>query len=82
MILLPLYLQDVRGLDALQTGLLVMPGGLVMGLLGPSVGRWFDRYGSRPLVVPGAVGIVVALAVLTTVGHATRSSWCWSPTCC
>src|SRR6185436_10881316 len=59
MILLPLYLQDVRGLDALQTGLLVMPGGLVMGLMGPSVGRWFDRYGSRPLVVPGAVGIVV-----------------------
>ena len=71
MILLPLYLQDVRGLDALQTGLLVMPGGLLMGLMGPSVGRWFDRYGSRPLVVPGAFGIVVALAVLTTVGHAT-----------
>lgn len=74
MILLPLYLQDVRGLDALQTGLLVMPGGLVMGLLGPSVGRWFDRYGSRPLVVPGAVGIVVALGTLTTVDR-TTSVW-------
>src|SRR4051794_29529447 len=60
MILLPLYLQDVRGLNALQTGLLVMPGGLVMGLMGPSVGRWFDRWGSRPLVVPGSLGIVVA----------------------
>ena len=67
MILLPLYLQDVRGLTALQTGLLVMPGGLAMGLLGPSVGRWFDRLGSRPLVIPGSAGIVVALAVLTTV---------------
>jgi MFS transporter, DHA2 family, lincomycin resistance protein len=74
MILLPLYLQDVRGLDALQTGLLVMPGGLVMGLMGPSVGRWFDRYGSRPLVVPGAVGIVVALGTLTTVDRST-SVW-------
>jgi DHA2 family lincomycin resistance protein-like MFS transporter len=71
MILLPLYLQDVRGLDVLQTGLLVMPGGLVMGLMGPSVGRWFDRYGSRPLVVPGAVGIIVALGILTTVGRTT-----------
>ena len=39
MILLPLYLQNVRGLSPLQTGLLVMPGGLAMGLLGPSVGR-------------------------------------------
>ncbi len=38
MILLPLYLQEVRGLSPLQTGLLVMPGGLAMGLLGPRVG--------------------------------------------
>ncbi|NUR06633.1 MAG: multidrug efflux MFS transporter [Nocardioidaceae bacterium] len=71
MILLPLYLQDVRGLNALQTGLLVMPGGLVMGVMGPSVGRWFDRLGSRPLVIPGSVGIVTALALLTTVGRTT-----------
>ncbi|MCW2757170.1 MAG: family efflux transporter permease subunit [Nocardioidaceae bacterium] len=67
MILLPLYLQDVRGLTALQTGLLVAPGGIAMGLLGPKVGRVFDRYGSRPLVVPGAVGIAVALGLFTQV---------------
>jgi DHA2 family lincomycin resistance protein-like MFS transporter len=67
MILLPLYLQDVRGLSALQTGLLVMPGGLLMGLMGPSVGRWFDRFGGRRLVIPGALGIVVALGLLSTV---------------
>ncbi|MEP6814767.1 MAG: MDR family MFS transporter [Marmoricola sp.] len=74
MILLPLYLQDVRRLDVLQTGLLVMPGGIAMGLLGPAVGRAFDRYGSRPLVVPGAAGIVAALAMLTRVGLDT-SVW-------
>ncbi len=74
MILLPLYLQEVRGLNALQTGLLVMPGGLVMGLMGPRVGRLFDRYGGRPLVIPGAVGIVAALALLTTVSM-TTSVW-------
>ena len=39
MILLPLYLQDLRGLSPLQTGLLVAPGGLAMGLLGPRVGK-------------------------------------------
>jgi DHA2 family lincomycin resistance protein-like MFS transporter len=71
MILLPLYLQDVLGLSALETGLLVMPGGVVMGLLGPSVGRWFDRLGARPLVVPGSVGIVLALGALTTVTSST-----------
>ena len=44
MILLPLYLQNVRGLSPLETGLLVMPGGLAMGLLGPR-----GRRGLRPL---------------------------------
>jgi DHA2 family lincomycin resistance protein-like MFS transporter len=67
MILLPLYLQNLRGLSPLQTGLLVMPGGLAMGLLGPVSGRVFDRFGGRPLVVPGAIGIVVALAGFTQV---------------
>ena len=71
MILLPLYLQDVRGLSALQTGLLVMPGGLAMGLLGPTVGRVFDRVGGRPLVIPGSLGIAAALGLLTQVGPAT-----------
>lgn len=71
MILLPLYLQDLRGLSPLETGLLVMPGGLAMGLLGPKVGQIFDRFGSRPLVVPGSIGITVSLAVLTQVSLTT-----------
>ncbi|MEV4839693.1 MDR family MFS transporter [Nonomuraea sp. NPDC049486] len=67
MILLPLYLQSVRGLSALETGLLVMPGGLAMGLLGPAVGRLFDKYGGRVLVIPGAIGIMLTLAGFTQV---------------
>ncbi|MFB9890145.1 MDR family MFS transporter [Planobispora takensis] len=67
MILLPLYLQTLRGLSTLETGLLVMPGGLAMGLLGPTVGRLFDRFGGRVLVIPGAVGITLALAGFTQV---------------
>ncbi|MQA11680.1 MAG: DHA2 family efflux MFS transporter permease subunit [Pseudonocardiaceae bacterium] len=67
MILLPLYLQSLRGLSPLQTGLLVMPGGLAMGLLGPTAGRVFDRFGSRPVVLPGSIGIFLALAGLTQV---------------
>ncbi|WP_244246882.1 MDR family MFS transporter [Nocardioides euryhalodurans] len=71
MILLPLYLQELRGLSPLQTGLLVAPGGIAMGLLGPRVGRVFDRVGARPLVVPGAIGVVAGLAVLSRVGETT-----------
>ncbi|GGK95840.1 MDR family MFS transporter [Deinococcus radiotolerans] len=64
-ILLPLYLQNLRGLSTLQTGLLLLPGGLVMGLLAPPVGRLYDRVGPRPLALPGALlmtGVLFALA--------------------
>lgn len=71
MILLPLYLQNLRGLSELQTGLLVMPGGLLMGLLGPQVGKLYDRFGSRPLVVPGSVGMAALLFALSRVGTET-----------
>lgn len=71
MILLPLYLQRVRGLGPLDTGFVVMPGGLAMGLLGPTVGKAFDRFGSRPLVLPGAIGTVVALAGFTQLSLTT-----------
>lgn len=71
MILLPLYLQDLRGLSPLQTGLLVAPGGLAMGLLGPRVGRAFDRFGARPLVTPGAALVVAGLGLLSRVDETT-----------
>ena len=71
MILLQLYLQTVRGMTPLATGLLVAPGGLAMGLLGPRVGRVYDERGSRVLVVPGAVGLLAAMTSLAFVGAAT-----------
>jgi DHA2 family lincomycin resistance protein-like MFS transporter len=51
----------------MQTGALVMPGGIVMGLLGPRVGQLYDRLGSRPLVIPGSIVMVGALAALSRV---------------
>lgn len=67
MLLLPLYLVQLRGLTELQAGLLVMPGGLAMGLLGPQVGKVYDRLGSRILVIPGSIGMVVALVLLSRI---------------
>ncbi|RMB76589.1 DHA2 family efflux MFS transporter permease subunit [Rhodococcus sp. SBT000017] len=65
LILLPMYLQNVRGLDTLDTGLMLLPGGLLMGLLAPFVGRIFDRIGPRPLVIPGAMVVSAALWSMT-----------------
>ncbi|MDN4173279.1 MDR family MFS transporter [Nocardioides sp. SOB77] len=66
LILLPIYLQGVLGLTTLETGLVLLPGGLTMGLLAPFVGRLFDRVGPRPLVAPGAAVTSVALWCLST----------------
>ncbi|MBL7500806.1 multidrug efflux MFS transporter [Frankia sp. CNm7] len=74
MFLLPLYLQDVRDLSELQTGLLVMPGGLAMGVLGPAVGRLYDQFGARPLVIPGSAATVASLGVLAWIGRDTPYS--------
>ncbi len=54
-IALPLYVQNVLQMDALATGLLLLPGGLLMGLLAPLVGRIYDSRGPRLLVVPGSI---------------------------
>lgn len=61
LILLPLYTQNVLGLTPLETGLLLLPGGLLMGLLAPFVGRGYDRFGPRVLLVPGSVVVAGAL---------------------
>jgi drug resistance transporter, EmrB/QacA subfamily len=54
-ILLPIYLQNALDLETTTIGLMLLPGPLLSGLLGPLVGRWYDRVGPRPLVLPGAV---------------------------
>ena len=60
-ILLPIYLQIVRGIGSLATGLMLLPGGLLMGLAGPTVGRIVDRYGPRVVTIPGAALLTFTL---------------------
>ena len=57
MILLPLYLQILRGFSALDSGLLLLPGALVMGALGPVAGKLLDTIGIKPLAIFG-IGIM------------------------
>lgn len=52
-ILLPLYLKDGLLLSAFAAGLVLLPGGVVNGLMSPITGRLFDKYGPRYLVIPG-----------------------------
>ena len=74
-ILLPLYLQEVRGLGSLETGLALLPGGLAMGLLGPVIGRAFDKVGPFPLTVTGSILMVVALWQFSMLDAGTAVWW-------
>jgi DHA2 family lincomycin resistance protein-like MFS transporter len=73
-IVLPQFARYTLGLDPLWVGALLLPGGLLMGLAGPVVGRLYDRFGPRPLVIPGALGLSLALWTLAFGLH-QGASW-------
>jgi DHA2 family lincomycin resistance protein-like MFS transporter len=72
LIILPIYMQDVLGLDTLTTGLLLLPGGLISGVLAPFVGRIYDRVGPTALLVTGSIIISGAFWFMTTLDQDTE----------
>jgi len=74
-ILLPLFMQGVLGLSVLQSGLLLLPGGLIMGLCAPMIGRAVDRIGSRPLLIPGAALVAGVMWTLAATLGPTTPWW-------
>jgi len=63
MMLLPLYLQSARGYTAIESGLLMLPGALLMGFMMPVTGKLFDRFGAKWLSI---IGLIITIA--TTIG--------------
>ncbi|WP_123040013.1 DHA2 family efflux MFS transporter permease subunit [Cohnella candidum] len=61
MILLPIFLQNILGFSPLKSGLLLLPGALLMGVMSPIAGALFDKIGARWLAVFG-----LAVTVFTT----------------
>ncbi|MFM9918640.1 MDR family MFS transporter [Lacisediminihabitans sp. H27-G8] len=53
-VLLPFYLVGVLHVPVITVGLLLLPGGLIMGLLAPIVGRIYDRVGPTVLLIVGS----------------------------
>lgn len=67
----PLVLQQVMHLEPIAVGLIMLPGALLMGLLGPVVGRLYDRVGARTLAVPGAMVVALSFAVFASISTTT-----------
>ncbi|MGE6204771.1 DHA2 family efflux MFS transporter permease subunit [Guptibacillus hwajinpoensis] len=68
MLLLPIYVQTIRGISPLDAGLMMLPGALVMAFMSPITGRIFDKIGGRILATTG-----LAITVVTTYLFSTLS---------
>jgi len=53
MILTPAYVQNVRGISPLDSGLLMLPGAVILGIMSPITGKLFDKFGPRILAFVG-----------------------------
>ena len=68
MLMIPLYMQNMAGYSAMDSGLVLLPGAMIMGLMSPVTGRIFDRFGAKALALIGFTLVAVTsfmLAVLT-----------------
>ncbi|UZD14824.1 DHA2 family efflux MFS transporter permease subunit [Virgibacillus natechei] len=63
MILIPIYLQNVRGFSPLESGLLLLPGAIIAAFMSPFTGALFDRIGARPLALVG-LGLTAVTTLL------------------
>ncbi|MCL2295931.1 MAG: MFS transporter [Methanomassiliicoccaceae archaeon] len=69
--LLIFYFQGPCGMDALTAGIMLIPSGLPMMIVGPLSGRWSDKYGPKLLTSAGLALTTVALAGLAFVDVGT-----------
>ncbi|WP_338447707.1 MDR family MFS transporter [Niallia oryzisoli] len=64
MILTPAYVQSVRGISPLDSGLMMLPGAVIMGIMSPITGKLFDRFGPRILAIIGLTVTAVSTYML------------------
>lgn len=67
MSLLPFLFQGALGLTVYVSGLIMLPGSLLNGLISPVTGKLFDRFGPRALIIPGTAILVIVMWFFTQV---------------
>lgn len=64
-ILLPIYFQIIRGLSPMQSGMILLPGALIIAVMSPITGRLFDKYGGKKLAI---IGLTLITSMTITIG--------------
>ncbi|WP_163970306.1 MDR family MFS transporter [Oceanobacillus halotolerans] len=63
--MLPLFVQNVLEFTPLQSGLMLLPGAIVIGIMSPITGRLFDLYGAKWLAIPGLAVVTITTFLFT-----------------
>ncbi|WP_232696904.1 DHA2 family efflux MFS transporter permease subunit [Brevibacillus daliensis] len=71
MLILPLYFQMALNMSPMETGLLMLPGSLILAFMGLVAGKLFDKIGFKPLVLSGLVIVTIVVCLFTTISTET-----------
>lgn len=72
--LLPLFLQQLKGLDEVESGLIMLPGSLVIAFFMPLAGRMSEKIGPRYLAVGGLSALAIFMIMYRHININT-SNW-------
>ena len=61
---LPIYMQNIRGLTPLHSGLILLPGALMMGIVSPIAGAFYDKHGAKRLAITGFTILIIGTVPL------------------
>lgn len=70
-IMIPIILESGKGISSLTIGLMLLPGGLAQAIVAPIFGRIYDKYGPRPVLIPGAFMLALGQWMFVTVNTET-----------
>ena len=65
MLILPLYMQNMSDFTAMESGLVLLPGAVLMGLMSPITGRIFDAVGAKWLSIIGFTLLTITTFMFT-----------------
>lgn len=74
-VILPLFMQNMLEVSALDSGLVLLPGAIIMGLMNPVTGRLFDKFGARWLAIPGFSILVITTYLFTNLSTDTSLTY-------
>lgn len=75
MLMIPLFMQNMSDFTAMESGVVLLPGAIIMGVMSPVTGRIFDRFGARALAIIGFALLTVTSVLLARLSPDTTFAY-------